>query len=1029
MTSATTIPTAATPERETSSFPPLLLALFFLSGATGLVYELVWTRELTLVFGGTTYAITTTLVAFMGGLGLGSYVAGRVSQRIRQPGVAYGLMEIGIGLFAVATPYLLELAQPIYRALYPSVDQYPLLLTGARFLISGAILFLPTFMMGATMPLLARFVTLKGGELGMSTGVLYGVNSGGAVLGVLITGFFLIPTLGVKTATYATAIANVTIGALAVMLLRVQTSTALPRIDDEAPREEAVDDDRTVRQAVLLSYGLSGFAAMIYQIMWTRALVLSLGSSTYSFTCILSAFILGLSLGSLAMARFADRFKNPGAAIGFLQLCIGLSAVVMLPIHGYAPVLMFQVTHDLADHPDQLLWARFIFVIAITLIPTLLMGAQFPLIARILARSSNDAAGATGRAYAANTLGAITGSFLGGFVLIVAVGTQHSITLAAVMNALAGVWLMRVTREPGPEFERRSNIAALAALAVPVVALLFGKWDSGLMSGGGFHHDDDPRQRRDRYDLLYYAEGVDITVSVSQAKDDRQFLTLTVNSKPDASTARVDMVTQLLTGHLPALLAPDRDCKALVIGLGSGITVSSLAQHEHVKSVECAEISEEVVNGARLFKDYNHAILEDNPRVTVKHADGRNHLLLTDQTYDLIVSEPSNPWISGVANLFTREFFTLAKDHLSEDGIFLGWIHGYSNSVDNFKLVLRTISSVFEHISVWELSENDYGILCSRKPLRVPFARVSERFGKIPVREDLYRIGICDIERVFARYIGNDESLASWIGEGPIHRDATMQLEFTAPRYLYLNVGSAIVDGLMGSRRSPIGDVVELSPDDPRDADMIRRIDQVRTARYLRIAGYDFEYARRDPIGMMRTLLHCYRLLPGDADIFRLITDSKEGVTLYAPDVLQTEEGAKLMQELTDLREPMWAPRNGAPLGEIAIHLRQLAGSAVRVQHWHAAFDYLKEAYDLEPQNGALIIEMAWVLTNAGAKDEAFRGLEIGVKSGALTVEDLSTAEPLNILRDDPRFAALLTTASSQSAATQSAPTSAPVSP
>lgn len=1027
MSSATAMTDLRAPAELKSGFPPLLLALFFLSGATGLVYELVWTRELMLVFGGTTYAITTTLVAFMGGLGLGSYVAGRLSHFVRQPGFVYGALELAIGLYAIATPFLLAAAEPVYRALYPSVDDYPLLLTAARFLISGAILLLPTFMMGATMPLLARFITLQGGRLGLSTGVLYGVNSGGAVLGVLITGFILIPTLGVKAATFVTAAANVLIGLVAMAGLRVDPGP--PQIGrgrgsaEAAPTPEP-ENAGDIRRAVLLSYGLSGFAAMVYQIMWTRALVLSLGSSTYSFTCILAAFIMGLSLGSLAMARFADRVRSPGAMIGLLQLLIGASAVVMLPIYGFAPVVMFNTTAWLAGDPDALISVRFLFVIAVTLAPTLLMGAQFPLIARTLARASNDAAAATGRAYAANTLGAITGSFLGGFVLIALIGTQHSITLAAVLNALAGVWLMRVTREPGPQFERRSNIAALAALAVPVIALASGRWDGLLMSGGGFHHDDDPRERAARYDLLYYGEGVDLTVAVCRAKDDPTFLTLTVNAKPDASTARTDMVTQLLTGHLPVLLGPDRDVKTLVIGLGSGITVSSLARYPNVKSIECAEISEEVVLGAKFFGPYNHAVLTDDRRVTIKHADGRNHLLLSDQVYDIIVSEPSNPWIAGVATLFTKEFYELVRSRMTEDGIFLGWTHGYSTSVENFQLVLRTLMSVFEHVSVWELADNDYGLICSRQPLAAPVGRVLERFMQPQVREDLYRIGGSHLEKILGRYLGNQESLRAWIGAGALHSDVDTRLEFTGPRYLYENRGQEILEALLRCRRSPVGDVLSVAPDDVLGNQLRDRIARVAEGRALRLAGFDMEFVAREPIRMTQTLLQAYRLDSGNVGIYELIKEARVGFRQHLPHLLETEEGRKLMEAIDGLRVPVWAPLAGASLPEIALRLRQVAGDAVRLKHWQAAFEYLSEAYDIDPRNPALNVEMAWVLASAGAKDEAFRGLEQGLHKGVLSPEYLQAAEPLSILRDDPRFAALLSTA-----ATQSAPVSAPAPP
>lgn len=365
----------------------IVYSLFLLSGCTGLIYEVVWSRELIFVLGGTTYAITTVLVAFMSGLGLGSYVAGRISDHLQQPGRAYGFLEIAIGLYALAVPLLLQTAEPLYRMLYLSVADMPWLLTGARFLVSSIVLLVPTTCMGATLPMLVRYITREGQAFGRSVSLLYGINTFGAMLGTMAAGFWLIPTWGLTYATVIAASINLLIGITAVWAFRssVQPGTEQATKTRKTPpskKKTAITPELVVtgslRWAVLIAFGLSGFAAMVYQIAWTRALVMCVGSSTYAFTCILAAFIFGLALGSLAVARWVDRWRQPVLIVGALQLAIALSAIVIVPIHGHVPLIVKDLVAHYRNSYSTLLAYQFALIIAITVVPTLLMGAIFP---------------------------------------------------------------------------------------------------------------------------------------------------------------------------------------------------------------------------------------------------------------------------------------------------------------------------------------------------------------------------------------------------------------------------------------------------------------------------------------------------------------------------------------------------------------------------------------------------------------------------------------------------------------------------
>jgi len=1009
----------------------LLCLLFVLSGAAGLVYELVWTRQLILLFGGTTYAITTVLVAFMGGLGLGSYLAGRLSQRLHQPGALYGLLEIGIGLYAFAVPLLLQAAEPLYRAMYPAVEGRLWPLTAARFVVGTIVLVLPTTLMGATLPILVRFVTLLGGGFGRSVGVMYGVNTLGAVLGVLATGFYLVPTLGVTLTTRTAAGINFLIGLTAIAGLRLSRAAPSPamRSPRAAPggrasrravaRQEARPLERAVppagmtaaqRAAVLVVFAISGFAAMAYQIAWTRALVLSIGSSTYSFTCILAAFILGLGAGSLIVAGFVDRIRSPLLVIGGIELAIGLSAILMVPIYGRLPPFIYdQVSHFVSF--ERLLGVEFALVIAVTLIPTLLMGALFPLVTRAVAHGTDDASAATGRAYAVNTLGTILGSFLAGFFLIRSqvLGVQNSIVVAAVLNAAAGALLIRLSATDRKALVRRMPPALVGLLAVPAAAFAVAEtpglqWDPLLMSSGPYLGGElRPQVLVDNYELLYYGEGPDLTVLVARGNSDPEMMFLTVNGKTDASTTEGDMLTQVLAGHVPLLIAEQaRD--VCVIGCGSGMTLAAVARYPEVERIDQVEISEDVLAGALYFADFNYRVLTDDPRVQRIHNDGRNHLLLTDRVYDLIISEPSNPWIAGVANLFTREFFELSKRRLAEHGRYCIWMHAYNMSHDNFKLVARTLADVFPFVSIWEASENDYMFIAAKRPAAVPLARVRLRFAVPQVREDLYRVEVGRLHDVLGRFVAAGEAVRRWAGPGVLHRDDNALLEFSAPRQLYQDESIPIAEALFATGGSPFGEVMRADPDSEADRELVERVRRVAEARVLRWRSYTLADSRAE----LETLLEAAKLDPGNPEINEALLGAKRGIERDSPALARQPEIARLLDELRWMRRNIRTPKTGASLPDIAGTLRMLASEAEDAGAWPLAADYLSEALELTPGDAALIEQLAVDLARAGQIERAIRELEKALKAGVISIAALSERESLAALRAAPEFQALL---------------------
>ena len=1015
--------------------------LFFLSGTTALVYELVWVRELVFVFGGTTYAITTVLVAFMAGLGLGSVLAGRVSPRLERPARVFGYLEIGIGVYAVLVPFLLSLALPAYRAIYPSVSDQPWLLAMIRFALSAPIMLLPATLMGATLPVMVRHVTHHGGALGQSVGQLYGINTLGAVLGVVLAGFLLLPAVGLNLTTWLAASVDVLVGVLAISILGGAHVTARPEAPSGKPRDEAPHvitrgTHPALYWTVLVGFALSGFAAMVYQITWTRALVMSLGSSTYSFTCILAAFILGLALGSLAIARFVDRVRNPAAAFGVLELLIGVVAVFIVPINMSIPYWAEVIVQSYKSNYSMLLAAQFLLIIAITFIPTLLMGAIFPLVIRTLATSQDDAGAVTGRAYGVNTIGTILGSFLGGFVLIRSdvLGVQNSIIFASVLNGLVGAALLAWSAGPTATLLRRLGPAVVSMGVILAIGLGVGRWDPAVLSSGVFLARQSVADFIKTREVLYVAEGADLTVTVDRGTDTpTSYVSMRVNGKPDASTGVSDMTNFMLLGHIPALVAPPEG-DVCIIGLGAGLTLASTASHADYERIDCVEISSEVIEAAEYFADVTNHVVRDDPRVNMIRADGRNHLLLTDRKYELIVSQPSNPWLAGVSNLFTREFFQLCNDALTDDGVLAIWLQSYTMSQRDFNMIVRTLNDEFERISLWQLWASDYMLLASRTPHDIDLADFARRFNAPAVRLDLYRIGVERPAHLLGRYATTGDRLRELVSDAPIHTDDNALLEFSAPRYLYIQQSDSIAVALDRLQGSIFDDLVsDATPPTPL---LRRETESVVAARRALFEAKQRFPAVEQQADALRYLLDVYRESPFDVNLYEALRGAAESMPTQPPSV-----GA-LKHEIETIQQPLFVPPAGATLADVVrFHVIRGADAMTR-GHWgDAAFDLL-EARRFQPEHPQVQALLGRVLMRAGAVPEVrerldrmlsehptdplanyvaaavacqsgdlelmYKHLDAALATGQINPTDVIKDPKLDGCKDDPRFAALV---------------------
>ncbi len=768
----------------------VLFAVFFLSGASGLVYEIAWVRRLAQIFGSTTLAISTVLAAFMGGLALGSFFIGRYADRHSGKAIRlYGTLEVGIAAFAVAMPWLFRAVEAAYLPLGPALEDSPRAFFAVQFLLVGAVLAIPTAMMGGTLPLLSRAFVDRDEQVSRRVGALYAANTVGAGLGAATATYYLLPFAGVRQAELAAAAASAASGLIAIAIGR-GLAPAEPAA--EASTEPASAKEPRVEEAVPLSpeartllagIALSGFAAMACEVAWSRVLALVLGSSVYSFGMMVLVFLIGLSAGSAIFTRLARGARHRPAAI-FAASQVGatvalVAATLLVP---RLPVLFLR-GFPLAQASFEMLQVWDFVLAALLLAPSaIFFGIAFP--AAIAATNASPATlgGGVGRVTAANTLGTVAGAFAGGFLLIPQVGLKTTLGAAAAATAAAGIAVLRLEAP-----SRRRRVLTGVAAASCVAVLLLPPWPRSVMTMGiSFYARNWASPEiflavaRAR-EVLFYKDGVNTTLSVNRQNGVRYYSS---NGKTDASTDPGDMANQIFLGQLPMLLHPNPQ-DVFILGLGTGVSAAAVARYP-VRSIEIVDIEPSGREAARLFEPENHNLLAD-PRVRLVAADGRNRLLAQPKKYDVIISDPSDVWVAGVGSLFTQEFYALARKRLKPGGLMVQWFHMHSLPPDQLKLIVATFQFVFPYTSLWRPNRGDVILLGSAERVVWDWARLKERFANVPgVSQDLLSIGVYDPLAVFAPYVCDGQELATFLrGVTRTHTDDRPIIEYLSPRAAY----------------------------------------------------------------------------------------------------------------------------------------------------------------------------------------------------------------------------------------------------
>ncbi|MGE5303556.1 MAG: fused MFS/spermidine synthase [Alphaproteobacteria bacterium] len=782
-------------KRQKGFFRFSICLCFFLSGAAGLVYEIVWMRMLGLIFGHTVFALTTVLAAFMAGLGLGAYVFGHLIDRRGRPLRIYGFLEAGVGFYAGLIPVFFAAAETIYVWLYRALSISFSTFVVAQFFLAFLILLVPTTLMGASLPVLAKYFVDRAEGLGQKVGDLYAINTFGAVLGAAGAGFFLLPLLGVKATIFLAAAINFVIGAWALLADRwkVDDSTGaarvLPAVKEQEINIAPLEAPSFVLWLVVAGIALSGAASMVYEIAWTRALTLIIGSSIYAFSAMLTTFLIGIALGSFVFARIWGRRSVNSALFGWLEVLIGFSALALIPAFRWMPDVVLLILKRTTPTPTGALIAQFGVSFLTMIVTTTILGATFPCAAQIYARILSGLGRKIGQVYSANTIGCIVGAVIAGFLLVPWVGARSSMMAAAAVNMVTGAAILAVSIRTKPLRYR----IVLAVLLLFVVALaLVPRWDPRVMVGGAsiytknFVFARDPAAAFRAYaaarQLVFYREGITSTVSVERT--DRN-TSLRVNGKVDASDG-MDMITQLMMGHLPMFLHPNPE-RALVIGLGSGVTAGAMIQHPVLKALDVVELEPAVMQAAAFFGHVNRNFLRD-PRVHVVFADGRNFILASNKKYDVISSEPSNPWMAGVANLFSLDFYELVRQRLAANGLMVQWMHSYSLFPREFRMILNTFRQVFPHVTVWRTIGGDYLLVGSLSKVEIDYALLKKRFAASrAVRDDMVKLRLESPIDLLTLFYADETALDKFTRGALVNTDDKPLLEFSAPLALYAN--------------------------------------------------------------------------------------------------------------------------------------------------------------------------------------------------------------------------------------------------
>ena len=775
-------------------------ALLFGSGAATLIYQTAWLRELRFVFGASTAASAAVLAVFMGGLGAGGLLLGRRAARHARPLKFYAGLELGVTIAAAGSPLLIAVVRRVYVSIGGTLALGAVGGTALRLALTGMVLLVPTLLAGGTLPAATQAVERGDDAARRATGLLYGANTLGALAGCVLSTFVLHELLGVRKMLFAACLLN---AAVALVAWRWARKTApapivVPKAS-EAVREDAPRRAPVRERAVRITAALVGFVFLLMEIVWYRMLAPVLGGSSYTFGLILAIVLLGIAAGGLWYAR---GHRRPATGVGVLALTCALEAVaIALPFALGDDVALWALRLRLSmGDTFRGLVGSWTAIAALVVFPAaFISGYQFPLLVASLddGRRVGEQVGA---AYAWNTAGAIGGSLVGGFGILPLLSAPGVWRLAVCILAVGAIGLLGIARD---EPRRWVSRAALAAAAVALV-LIATPGPTGIWRHGGVGVGRAPAPSAGnlftvwrnlwRRSIVWERDGIEGTVALATDLDTAFIL----NGKSDGS-ARNDAGTQVMSGLIATLIHP-APRRSLVIGLGTGTTAGWLAAIPMMERVDVFELEPIIAEVARAFTAVNHDALA-NPKVHLTLGDARELLLTTKATYDVIFSEPSNPYRSGISSLFTRELYEAAATRLDRAGLFVQWMQSYEVDYATVATVFATLRSVYPYVETWSTRGGDLLLIASRIPIPHDLATLRERVGQTPYRDALYSTWrVDDVEGVLAHYVAPPSVADAFLVEakGALSTDDHTLVEFGFAR----SVGRPTEDNVEALRRA-----------------------------------------------------------------------------------------------------------------------------------------------------------------------------------------------------------------------------------
>ena len=741
----------------------LFYAAILLSGFSALVYQLIWVRLLGLVFGVSSFAVATVVAVFLLGLGLGSYFFGKWSERTSNPLRIYVYVEVGIALASLASYFVIE-HLPVYRYLYEvaynNLDLYGMSLV--RLLLSLVVLLPPVFLIGGTMPLISKYFLTASTTFGAGFSKLYYLNTFGAFAGALLTGFVLVRHFGVAATLMIAVACNLLVAAMIVF----GRSSVEPRPEPAA--------ESAPYSYMLLILFLTGFIALSYEVLWVRILSTYGLSTSQAFALIVAGFLLGFSVGSFIVSRWIDRRPRLEAVFGWVCILTALSGALVLFLFRRFEALAASLEQSL---PVGMLTTNLAMAFVVSFIPAVFMGILFPLGLKIYARDAHEIGAKAGRILFANTAGCVLGSLLTGFVLIPFVGMWNTTLLLVNLGLLISAYVFLRVHDVS-----RAHWAALVVAGVLVNLMLFS--DSKI-----FH------KRIEGFDVTWYEEGLSGTVSVIEHKDYRGLL---VDGQNVSGTDAVLVADSKMLAHVPLLLV-DSPRSALTVGYGTGTTSGSMLLHGI--EVHAAEIEEKILEAAPMFSSVNHDSYAD-PGLKIVLDDARNYIGLVDSKFDAIVTDVTNLKYKRNPYLYTREYFELMRDALTEDGVAAAWLPVGGLSFEDLRILIATFDEVFPHTTVWYFTQYPtHFVVAVGTPQRtsVNLDQLAARMQK--VAPDLKTIQVDNVYELASMLLLGEQDVDDMVAGAPLHTDNHPILEFS-DMYLYEMVDVAPnLKGMLGYQK------------------------------------------------------------------------------------------------------------------------------------------------------------------------------------------------------------------------------------